>query len=952
MAKQPNITDTKAKLLPRISLLFFGRPLVTLLLWVLLISFGIASYTTFMKRAEFPAVNIPVAVMTGNYLANDPTKVDSQVAKPIVDAALKDPNAKLVQSRSFDNFFSVAVQYQEGTDSHAATNNIKKQLAATHVLPPGVQVKYNVPYFGVTGGDIQPVDLAVSFYANGADVSTEQLAKQAQLAADYLNKQHLPLVKNVFVKNPFEQVANPATGQATTVQKSFDRFGERKDGQNQFHNSVLIAVAGVKNVDALKIDKQVQSVLPGLLKQPEFKGYGATISASYAPGIHQEISELQRVLLEGLIAVLVIGSIIIALRASLITVISMVTVIAITIGVLYVLGYTLNVITLFALILGLSLIVDDTIIMVEAIDAARRNATSPRQAISQATRKISLAMLAATTTAALSFAPFLFVSGVLGDIIRPLPVTIITALLVSFAVALVFIPLFARVLLLGKKQLGEKGVREVAANVEATIARGITKPMRWAQHSRPRLFSVGISAVLIGFAFIFAGGMIASKVVFNIFPPTKDTNQLSYQINFKPGTDIKQAEAISAQADNLVGRQLGTNFVYTSYYDMGSTASATAFTEIIDYKDRAVTSPQLVKQLQHAFDTDFPSAQVVVSQVDVGPPSAAFEIDIRAGTNRTAAYKLANDIAAYMRTAELKRPSGKVAHYTNPTVSNPSQILRNKEGEIVTVSAGFDGNDTTTLVTLAQKDFEKHFPASKLQSYGLPADVAKVNLGQESENQNSFKTLVIALPFLLLAIYLLLSLQFRSLLQPMLIFMAVPFSIFGVMLGLFLTDNPISFFSMLGFFALIGLSIKNTILVVDYANQARRAGLGPVDATIASLGERFRPLIATSLTAVVALIPLAVTSPFWQGLAVVLIFGLLSSTTLVILVFPYYYLGGEYLRLKISRRGFFTWLLGNVAVVAIVSLLTHNGRLAFLFFVVANCAAIYQNRRKKLARSA
>src|SRR5437660_8860987 len=103
----------------------------------------------------------------------------------------------------------------------------------------------------------------------------------------------------------------------------------------------------------------------------------------------------------------------------------MVTVISITIGFLYVIGYTINVITLFALILGLSLIVDDTIIMVEAIDAARRHATSPRAAIKEATQKISLAMLAATTTAALSFAPFLFVSDVLGDIIRPLPVTII-----------------------------------------------------------------------------------------------------------------------------------------------------------------------------------------------------------------------------------------------------------------------------------------------------------------------------------------------------------------------------------------------------------------------------------------------------------------------------------------------------------------------------------------------
>jgi multidrug efflux pump subunit AcrB len=155
---------------------------------------------------------------------------------------------------------------------------------------------------------------------------------------------------------------------------------------------------------------------------------------------------------------------------------------------------------------------------------------------------------------------------------------------------------------------------------------------------------------------------------------------------------------------------------------------------------------------------------------------------------------------------------------------------------------------------------------------------------------------------LLIVIYLVLAFQFRSLLQPLLIFMAIPFSIFGVMGGLFITNNPISFFALLGFFALIGLSIKNTILLTDFANQSRRDGLNPVDAVLAALKERFRPLIATSLTAVLSLVPLAITSPFWEGLAVVLIFGLISSTILVLTVFPYYYLGVEFIRDHITPR--------------------------------------------------
>jgi HAE1 family hydrophobic/amphiphilic exporter-1 len=148
--------------------------------------------------------------------------------------------------------------------------------------------------------------------------------------------------------------------------------------------------------------------------------------------------------------------------------------------------------------------------------------------------------------------------------------------------------------------------------------------------------------------------------------------------------------------------------------------------------------------------------------------------------------------------------------------------------------------------------------------------------------------------------------------------MAIPFSLFGITLGLYLTHNAFSFFAMLGFFALVGLSLKNTILLTDYANQLRRTGTPAVDAAIGALQERFRPLIATSLTAVVSLTPLAVTSPFWEGLSVVLIGGLLSSTFLVVTVFPYYYLGAEFLRIKISRK---RAILGLLVVVAILFLL-------------------------------
>jgi multidrug efflux pump subunit AcrB len=263
------------------------------------------------------------------------------------------------------------------------------------------------------------------------------------------------------------------------------------------------------------------------------------------------------------------------------------------------------------------------------------------------------------------------------------------------------------------------------------------------------------------------------------------------------------------------------------------------------------------------------------------------------------------------------------------------------------VTASFDDDDTTTLVTLAQDAVEKEFTAEKLASYGLPKDVLSYDIGQEEENQESFQTLALAFPLLLLAIYVLLAFQFRSMAQPLLIFMAIPFSLFGITLGLYITDNAFSFFAMLGFFALIGLSLKNTILLTDYANQLRREGVPAVDAAVGALAERFRPLIATSLTAVVSLIPLALASPFWEGLAVVLIFGLLSNTLLVITVFPYYYLGAEFVRLHVSRKAGLLWL---GLTIALSVLLVKAGASGLIPLVAIGIAVVQGLIAKRLRR--
>lgn len=907
----PNKTTTKSVLttFQKISLFFFSRPKLTFGIWLIVFVFGIVSYTTLLKREGFPSVNLPFSLVTTTYLVNDAERVDRDVSKPISDEILKQEKIKSVQAVSAGNFSTVIVQFEEDVNAQSATDKIQTAVDQNLNLPEQAKSEFEVPRFGFTErGD----DLVISFYSKDPNVSEKDLVAEANKAVEFLKTQNVSLAEDISIIDPFLNGQDPATGQVIQRQVGFDRYGERQENQNNFFNSVIIGATIAKGADLIEFDEQMQTAVAEYNNQNANQNYVATVSASFAPDIKSQISVLQKALLEGLLAALVVGALVIAFRASLITVISMVTVISITIGILFLIGYSLNTITLFALILGLALIVDDTIIMIEAIDSRRRRTKNAADAVTQATGKISRAMIAATTTAVLSFTPLLFVGGILGGFIRAIPVTVIIGLITSLVVALVFIPFFARYIILGKKQMGEDGVHEVAAGFEAAIARFIGKPMLWARNSRKKKLFAGLAATFIGIGFIMVGGFLFSKVTFNIFPPSKDSNGVIVTMDYAPGTTIEQAQNIADQANKIAGDTIGVEFEKASYLGTGRVTGATLSSYLTPFDKRDITAPQIVEQLEKAY-ADFDQAKVQVGQMDVGPPTAPFKLRIESDDTQKA-YILANDVSAFLQTTTLTRVSGEQAKIVSTTVANPAAITRNDSKKYVEVSAVFEDDDTSTLFTLAQDAVKNEFTKERLAEYGFNEDVIKFDLGQEQDNQDSFKTLVFAFPIVLLVIFLLLSIQFRSLLQPALIFMAIPFSLFGITLGLYVTNNAFSFFAMLGFFALIGLSIKNTILLVDYANQARRKGKNAVDAVYESLQERFRPLIATSFTAVVALIPLALSDPFWEGLTVVLIFGLLSSTFLVVTVFPYYYLGAEFMRMHISRKSFFIWLAVVVAV--------------------------------------
>ncbi len=896
LLKKKNNKQEKPNWLSKLSLFFFDRPIFSATLWLLIGIFGILSYTILLRREGFPQISTPYSTVAGAYLVNNSAKVDHDITGPISQIISKVSGVSTVSATANPNFYSIVVQYKEGYDSTKGSNDIKAAVTAAHILPATASAAFQPLGIGSPNGKTE--DILISFYKLDNSDSTAQLTKVAQAAAKYMQKAgHAPMAQSFAADDVFVY----APGSVVGAQKNFDRYVSSSNGEVNSYNAAIIGVKGITNFDALKLDTQLRTSIQYLLIQPAFKGYGATVSFSPAPGIKTQISQLQKSLLEGLAAVFVLSALIIAFRASFITVGAMAFVILTTLGVLYAWGYSLNTITLFSLILALTLIVDDTIIMVEAIDAQRRKSVDAREVVIVATKKISRAMLAATSVAVFAFSPLIFVNGILGQFIRAIPITIITSLVVSLLIALTLIPFMAKGLLLRKKQLGKNSEGESKAHhMEVFAARALAQPLRWANHSRRRLVTLGTVSLFIGLGFIVAAGIVFQKVTFNIFPPSKDTNGLTVSFVYPPGTTIQRAQQLADKADTIITATLGKNFQDAAYFNTGSSTSSTLRINLIPYDQRSITAPALKAQLQQQLDRRFREATSDVELQDVAGPPGTFSVRIETD-NRAQGLAFANNLKGFLSKVTLKRTSGVTAQFKSVTISDPGVYYRANGISYIAVTGLFKDSDTTTLDNLSETAVSNHYSNADLAKYGLSRSQVNYYLGFEGQNQNSFKVLLYAFPLVLLFIYLLLIIQFKSLLQPLLIFIAIPFSLFGITLGLYLSNNAFSFFSLLGFFALLGLSIKNTILLTDYANQARRQGFQPVESMAQALEQRFRPLIATSIIAIISLTPLALTNPFWQSLAVTLMGGLLSSTILVLVAFPYYYLGAEFLRIRTTR---------------------------------------------------
>ena len=162
--------------------------------------------------------------------------------------------------------------------------------------------------------------------------------------------------------------------------------------------------------------------------------------------------------------------------------------------------------------------------------------------------------------------------------------------------------------------------------------------------------------------------------------------------------------------------------------------------------------------------------------------------------------------------------------------------------------------------------------------------------GEAKDIKDNFGDLGTAALFALFAIYIILMLQFRSFLQPFIIFITIPLSLFGVILGLFVFGQPLSFTALVGVVSLMGIVIKNAILLIEFINIALKEGMSVTEACFDAVGKRYRPIFLGAMTTVIGLVPLALSgSDLFEPLSVAIMCGLTVSTLLTLVIIPVVY---------------------------------------------------------------
>ena len=564
--------DPRTSIIAKIGMFAAAKWPITLAVWLAVVGGGAWAFLSGLDREGFPPIDVPIAITSGVYFVDDVELVDADLAEPLATAFSEVDGVDSVTMNANPNGFFAIVQFESGFTSPEGVALLETAVASVSV-PPQAQIDLSTLD---AAKFVETYDVLVSV-SGPVGVSAEVLQAEAEKI-----RSHLAGTPGVTLAETRELITE-AQGLDGSVQERQTRYARTYFAGNETFTPAiqvgLIRDADDESLDLLSFSDRVNDRLD---EAPQLAdGFRVDVTGDFAVDIRIQVDSLIGNLVTGLIAVTVVSLLLIGWRASLVTALFMITVVAAALLILFVVGYSLNTITLFGLILTLGLLVDDAIVIGESIDATKSEGGTKERILGVSLTRVALASLAGTLTTVLVFGPLAFIGGILGEFIRAIPITVIITLVASYIASVVFIPALGKFVLLA----GGPSKNPVIA-LENKLAKLVGRLASFPARKGALGIVVGVLLAALPVLAIGGAGQIAGSLGFNIFPSAKDANILFVETEFPPGTTIEDAQAISEQVDAVTVDVLADDLV-RSQYVRGNVRRAENFIDLTAFNDRS-----------------------------------------------------------------------------------------------------------------------------------------------------------------------------------------------------------------------------------------------------------------------------------------------------------------------------------------------------------------------------
>lgn len=1003
------------------------RPVTIFMLFIALIVIGIVSYQG-LGLDLLPDMSFPISAVLVSYPGVAPEEIETLITIPLEETVSTVHRIDTINSYSREGSSMLLLSFQWGTDMDIATLEIREKIdQVKRLLPDGAGdptvFKFDpsmmpIMVLGMSSEQYELHELE-KFAQNLVKPRLERLEGIARASVNGgLEREILVSLDNERLRTnqlTLDQVVRslrseninlPAgtlrEGNVDFLIRTLGRFRNVEDIENILisniqGNQVYLkeigrisdtfkeqdTVAYINGMPSISFDLQKESgtntVIIANRVNSEIKAMhdilpgdtSLTVVFDSSDFIKKTIAEVTNMLLIGaILAMLILYSFLHNFRSTLIIGLAIPISIISTFTLLYFADLTLNMMTLGGLALGIGMLVDNAIVVLENIFRHREMGEKASLAASKGANEVREAITASTLTTIAVFLPVVYVSGIAGELFKTMGLTITFSLLMSLFVALTLIPMLSSRQInrlthtLPSSSSSSKEPRKGRFN--QFIIQEYSYLIDWALRHRGVVVIMAIVILILSFALL--------PLLGTEFIPAIDQGSFNINISLPVGTNFDVTKEIVKDMEMTVRKIPEIKDVFTTIggggmgMGMRGTGSntGTMMITLVEQSNRERDIAKIIADLRENIDR-YPDTQVrfseqgfsfasgspltinitgdsieeldyiartmiellsevegaydLQSSVEEVRPELHIEVDrekanlygLSAGqVASTVQDALLGTVASYYQeggdqfdiTVRLDQDNrDRFQELENLIISSsfglqiplkeivevkvgtgPQGINRENQQRQVTVTGNVSGRFLGNVILDAEE---------KLASLVLPDGYQYAFAGEQQEMVESFRNLFFALILSIFLVYMIIAAQFESLLFPFAVIFSIPFALIGVILALMLAGASLNVLSFIGLIMLAGIVVNNAIVLIDYINQLRKKGMKRNEAVIQGGRVRLRPILMTTLTTILAMVPMALGAgegaEMRAPMAITIIGGLTSSTFLTLIIIPIFY---------------------------------------------------------------